>query len=322
MTRNCGSLSRNRRSREGGGAGGRNLGGIRCLCLRLFSLALALAFVAGRVEAAGTDVVYERGVPYCTKAATKLALDLARPAGAGPFPTVVFIHGGGWIGGNRGVYEGEIRELAATRGYAAASIDYRLMAPDRSGVATQPWPAQIDDVRCAIRFLRANASRFAIDPERIGATGHSAGGHLSLLLGLEEPNRPPDAEWPDASSRVQAVVNQAGPTDLVTLFAASEKLGSLGRMLLPGPVASFGARAERASPVFYASPDDPPVLTLHGDLDDVVPVSQARALDAALRKVGVAHELVVLPGVKHAFGRQTADANRERIYAFFARVLR
>ena len=239
MTRNCGSLSRKRRSREGGGAGGRNLGGIRCLCLRLFLLALALACGAGRIEAAGTEVVYEPGVVYCRAQGRALALDLARPAGAGPFPTIVFIHGGAWIGGDRSVYESEIREHAAKRGFAAASIDYRLLAPDRSGVATQPWPAQIDDVRCAIRFLRANASRFAIDPARIGATGHSAGGHLSLLAGLDEPNQPADAEWRGVSSRVQAVVNQSGPTDLESLSLSGEKVGSIVRMLLPGPSASF-----------------------------------------------------------------------------------
>lgn len=302
--------------------GGRNLGGIRCPCLRLFLWALAIPLLAMGPGIARAGVRTEPRIAYCHARGAVLALDLARPDGAGPYPALVFIHGGGWMYGDRGVYGEEIRDQAAARGFVAVTLDYRLLEPDRAGVAAHPWPAQIDDVRCAIRFLRANASRFAIDPARIGATGHSAGGQLSLLAGLEEPNRPPDAEWPDASSRVQAVVNQAGPTDLVTLFAASEKLGSIGRMMLPGPVESFDARAQQASPVFYASPDDPPVLTLHGDRDDVVPLSQARALDAALHAVGAKHELVVLPGVAHAFDRRTADANRERIYAFFGRVLR
>jgi acetyl esterase/lipase len=298
------------------------LGGIRRLCLRLFLCALSPALFVARSDAAWASVVFEPGIVYCHPKGVELALDLARPADAGPFPALVFIHGGAWIGGDRSIYASEIREHAAVRGFVAVSLDYRLLDPDRQGVAAHPWPAQIDDVRCAIRFLRANASRFAIDPTLIGATGHSAGGQLSLLAALEEPNHPPEAEWPDSSSLVQAVVNQSGPTDLASLFRAKANLSSIGFMLLPGPAAAFDARAAQASPVFFVSPDDPPVLTIHGDRDDVVPLAQAIALDSALRKVGAKHELVVLPGVSHVFDRQTNDANRERIYAFFKRVLR
>jgi acetyl esterase/lipase len=298
------------------------LGGIRRLLLRLF-LWLPIALVAwSAADSALASVKVANGIVYCRPGGTPLALDLARPEGDGPFPLLVFIHGGGWMYGDRRVYTNEIRTHAAERGFVAVSLDYRLMDPDRKNVAAHPWPAQIDDVRCAIRFLRANAKRYAIDPARVGATGHSAGGQLSLLVGLEEPNRPPDAEWPDASSRVQAVVNQSGPTDLAALARMSPRAGELVTLLLPGPLMTLDARASAASPVFYVNPDAPPVLTIHGEVDDLVPVAQARALDAALRKVGAAHELVVLPGVGHAYDEATARANRTRIYAFFERVLR
>lgn len=295
------------------------------MCARPASLAIAigLALAAGLAgSTALAQVKVANGIVYCRPGGTPLALDLARPTGEGPFPLLVFIHGGGWMYGDRRVYKDEIRAHAAERGFVAVSLDYRLMEPNRENIAAHPWPAQVDDVRCAIRFLRANAKRYAIDPARVGATGHSAGGQLSLLVGLEEPNRPPDAEWPDASSRVQAVVNQSGPTDLAALARMSPRAGELIALLLPGPTMTFDARAAAASPVFYVNPDASPVLTIHGEADDLVPVAQARALDAALRKVGAAHELVILPGVGHAYDEATERANRVRIYAFFERVLR
>ena len=137
---------------------------------------------------------------------------MARPEGDGPFPAIVFIHGGGWYQGNRQGYRGAIEE-AAKRGYVAITISYRLMQFDESKkettTATPIFPAQIHDAKAAVRWLRANAKKYHVDPDRIGVTGASAGGHLSLLVGLTDPTAKleGDSGSPDQSSRVQAVVN-------------------------------------------------------------------------------------------------------------------
>src|SRR5262245_48121154 len=126
--------------------------------------------------AAAAEVRVREGITYATHGGEDLQLDLALPDGEGPFPAILFIHGGGWAGGNRNAFGPAIRDLAQ-RGFVAATASYRF-AP------RHPWPAQIDDVRAALHWLRAHAAEFAIDRYRIGAAGASAGGHLSLLLGM------------------------------------------------------------------------------------------------------------------------------------------
>jgi acetyl esterase/lipase len=132
-------------------------------------------------------MVIEEDITYGKAGDTELKLDLARPQGDGPFPAIVFIHGGGWSGGNRQVYRGQIQE-AATRGYVAVTISYRLMQFDQAKkettTATPVFPAQIHDAKAAIRWVRAHAEKYQVDPDRIGVTGASAGGHLSLLVGV------------------------------------------------------------------------------------------------------------------------------------------
>ena len=143
-----------------------------------------------RTIARCAEIVVEENITYGKAGDTELKLDLARPQGDGPFPAIVFIHGGGWYQGNRQGYRGQIQE-AAKRGYVAATISYRLMQFDESKkettTATPIFPAQIHDAKAAIRWLRANAKKYHVDPDRIGVTGGSAGGHLSLLGGLTDP---------------------------------------------------------------------------------------------------------------------------------------
>ena len=161
---------------------------VRAATLALLVLT-ALCLTDGIARCA--EVVIEDNITYGKAGDTELKLDLARPKGDGPFPAIVFIHGGGWYQGNRQGYRGQIQE-AARRGYVAATISYRLMQFDESEkeatTATPIFPAQIHDAKAAIRWVRANAKKYHVDPNRIGVTGGSAGGHLSLLVGLTDPS--------------------------------------------------------------------------------------------------------------------------------------
>ncbi|MCE9564575.1 MAG: alpha/beta hydrolase [Planctomycetes bacterium] len=173
------------------------------------SLAVILPLVADEPPKAETKT--EKGLIFATAGKTELKLDLTMPKeGDGPFPAVVVIHGGGWSAGDRG--QGAfIAELQAQAGYVAATIDYRLAPAHR-------FPAQIEDCKASVRWLRANAKKYKIDPERIGAIGFSAGGHLACLLGTTTKDDGFDGDGGSAeqSSAVRAVVSVAGPTDLTT----------------------------------------------------------------------------------------------------------
>jgi acetyl esterase/lipase len=250
--------------------------------------------------AAAIEVVEK--IVYSEVAGKKLELDLAKPKGDGPFPGLVFIHGGGWKGGNRQGYRGEI-ERAARRGYTAVTITYRLTNPDKTEKAESPFPAQIHDVKQAIRWLRAHAVEHKLDPSRIGAIGGSAGGHLALLAGLTDKESGLEGlDAPvDSDTRIQAVVNYFGPTDFVHYDSIPVVL-KLFRELLGGTPDQVPDAYRLVSPVTHASSDDPPVLTLHGDKDEIVPVSQAELLDKKIKEVGGRHELVVLTGQGHGFG--------------------
>jgi acetyl esterase/lipase len=281
--------------------------------------------LAGNV-ALCADIVIEENVTYGKAGDTELKLDLARPQGNGPFPAIVFIHGGGWSGGNRQMYRGQIQE-AAQRGYVAATISYRLMkygeAKKETTTADPIFPAQIHDAKAAIRWVRANAERYHVDPNRIGVTGASAGGHLSLLVGLTDPasGLEGDSGNPEQSSRVQAVVNVFGPTDMVFCYEKSS-VAWIFRLFLGGTPTEAAERYKAASPLNYVSKDDPPVLTLHGDQDALVPVEQAKRLDEKMKAVGASHTLMVFEGQGHGFegeyGKKAADATWE----FFDRHLK
>jgi acetyl esterase/lipase len=255
----------------------------------------------------------EEGVVYGKGGDVDLKLDLARPAaGDGPFAALVFIHAGGWKIGSRAMYRREI-ERAAARGYVAVTVTYRLTDVQTDGTRRDawgdgrpkyPWPAQIHDVKAAVRWLRANAARYRIDPDRIGATGASAGGHLSLLLGLTRPKDGLEGDGGHAefSSRVQAVVNVFGPVDLTRLYPTTIELVRGGlRDCLGGRPDQVPARYREASPLTYVSADAPPTLTIQGDKDVFVPLEQAKVLDEAMNKAGARHTLIVVPGGDHGF---------------------
>ena len=216
---------------------------------------------------------------------------------------------------------------AAKRGYVAATISYRLMkfdeAKKETTTATPIFPAQIHDAKAAIRWMRANAAKYHVDPSRIGVTGGSAGGHLSLLVGLTDAksNLEGDGGNPDHSSRVQAVVNVFGPTDM----AACHKTSSVAwifRLFMGGTPDEAAETYKAASPITYVSEDDPPVLTLHGDRDALVPIEQATTLDEKMKAAGASHTLMIFERQGHGFGGEHAINSVTAMWKFFDQHLK
>jgi acetyl esterase/lipase len=268
----------------------------------------------------------QEGIEYANVGGRSLQLDVYQPTGATkPTPLVVWLHIGSWFQGSR-YPTNAVRE--AKRGYAVASIDYRL-----SGEA--PFPAQIQDVKAAIRFLRANAQRFNIDPSRIAVWGMEAGGHLAALAGtsgdvaaLDDPSE----GNPTVSSRVQGVVDWAGQLNLPALNADAlpcsgvdhNAADSFESQLIRCALPSCPDRAAAASPSSYVSADDPPFLIVHGDADCNVSPQQAVNFANQLRAAGVDVKLVLGEGVTGAgspywWSRETpgleVDAFLDRIFA-------
>lgn len=233
-----------------------------------------------------------RDLEYVKGGHERQKLDLYLPEKAsGPLPLVIWIHGGGWQNGSKD----RCPALPfTTQGYAVASVNYRLSHH-------APFPAQIEDCKAAVRWLRAHAKEQGIDPDRIGVWGASAGGHLVALLGTTGDVK----EWdrvgiaPDISSRVQAVCDWFGPADLVRVVRQSKDTNGPVAKLLGGSPADSKEKAAQASPVTYVTRDDAPTLILHGDQDKLVPLVQSELLAAALRKAGVPVTLKVLPGAAH-----------------------
>jgi acetyl esterase/lipase len=275
-------------------------------------------------EEPAANVVLEENITYGKGGMKDLKLDLARPEpAAGVHPALVFIHGGGWQGGSRAGYKRVIQE-AAKRGYVAVTVEYRLTDPDKQRKAKNPFPAQIEDVKCAVRWLRANAEKYHIDPNRIGASGESAGGHLSLLLGVTGSTRQFDGNGgnPDASSQVQAVVNYYGPTDLARMYGANPRVDALLRTLVGGTPQERAEAYKVVSPVTYVTKDVCPILTLHGTADKTVPVDQAVLFDAAMKKAGATSELMLLDGQGHGFRGADDQKARAAMFAFFEQQLK
>ncbi len=208
----------------------------------------------------------------------------------------------------------------------AAAVAYRFttdLNPD--GSVKFPFPAQIEDAKCAVRFLRAKASVYHIDPTSIGAMGTSAGGHLALLLGLTANVASLEGTGgnPQESSAVQAVVNWSGPTDLASLYTTTKapNLPESIVSLIGGVPSMVPAKASAASPVSYVSSAGAPVITFHGKNDTTVPYAQATLLDTTMLKQGASHTLVGLIGVDHDFNSVDVVA-RGKTFAFLDQKLK
>lgn len=289
-----------------------------------FLLAATCGLVIASLAGAG-EITVEPNITYAQVGEVPLQLDLARPTeGDGPFPAIVFIHGGGWLGGNRHAFRSKM-EQAAERGYVAVTVSYRLTQPDpQTGVPKAPFPAQIHDCKAAIRWLRAHAQEYKVNPQKIAVMGASAGGHLSLLAGLTSPDDGLEGELgnPDQSSRVQAVVNIFGPTDMKVIYESTPAVVGMVKALCNGTPETAPQAFAQASPLTYVTSDDPPILTLHGDADKLVPIEQARLLDEKLKSAGVVHQLVVLKDQGHGFQGDAAQQADTAAWEFLERHLK
>ena len=269
------------------------------------------------------DVELLKDVAYGKGGGRPLKLDILRPKKrpATPMPVLVYVHGGAWRAGSKEMRRPQFFQLAQA-GYFVASIEYRL---SREAI----FPAQIEDTKCAIRFLRAHAKDYRINTDRIGVWGHSAGGHLVALLGTAGDVKDLEGQggWADQSSRVQAVVDCFGPTNFLKMTEGLKALGMPDRMnhdsanspesqLIGGAIHENRQKVARADPITYVSKDDPPFLILHGDRDSTVPPNQSQLLYDALKKAGVDATLHFVKGAGHGFRDREAD---EMMWAFFDR---
>lgn len=284
----------------------------------LFHLAVVLVSSQNAVAQSPAAVEIIEQVEYSRPDDKPLLLDVIRPEKASaPTPVIVFVHGGGWKNGSRKSGHKNAAWLAE-EGFAVVTIDYRL-----TDVAE--WPAQINDCYEAVRWVRRNAAKYNFDPDRIAAWGTSAGGHLAALMGT----RPyPGTE--DVSSRVQAVCDWFGPTDLLTMppnmvangRTEEQVANSNGAKLLGVTVKDDSALANDASGLFHASPGDPPFLIMHGSEDPAVPLKQGTLLHDKLLRYNVATQLHVVKGAGHGGKLFQADQSRQVVRAFFTKHLK
>jgi acetyl esterase/lipase len=217
-------------------------------------------------------------------------------------PLIVWIHGGGWMGGSKT----RCPPLPWTKkGYVVASIDYRLSQDAR-------FPAQIEDCKAAVRWLRVHAIEYRIDPDRVVAWGGSAGGHLASLLGTAGDVCEWDKGLPSVSSRVQAVIDWYGRADLTRVSTDPTWANSPSAMLLGGCGKKVAELAKRASPILHVSKDDPPFLIMHGTMDTLVPFRQSQAFVGALEEAGVESHLVALEGAGHG-GEEFLSSEKVKI---------
>ena len=258
--------------------------------------------------------------PFATVDRQTLAFDLYLPKGVESPPLLVWVHGGGWMFGERAPVS-TVRLVNA--GYAMASVSYRL-------AGTAPYPAQIHDVKAAIRYLRANADRYGYDASRIGIVGVSAGAHLAQLAGVTNGSAEHEGDvgdFDDVSSDVAAIVSYFGASDLTTILDQSTPFGLNIRVpglekLFGGPVEEKQDLARSASPVFFVDAGDPPLLLLHGDRDPQMPINQSHEIDGAYEAAGLDVAFEVVHGAVHGGPQFFDDRRTALVVDFLDRTLR
>jgi acetyl esterase/lipase len=288
-----------------------------CAVTLLVVVSTASARAADAKLAVPENVVFESDIEYSSPGGERLALDMARPkAPKGLCPAVICIHGGGFRAGNREHHDKLCVELAE-RGYVAVSVTYRL-APKHQ------FPAAVNDVKAAVRWLRANAAKYGIDPARIGATGDSAGGHLALFLGVTGDVKEFDAADggnADQSSRVQCVVDVYGPSDFTKSYGASVDAAQVLPLWFGGDLQTARHKHIIGSPLNWVSPNTAPTLAIHGTQDKYVAHEQAVWIIDRMHAADVEAELLTLEGAGHGFKDEDAKRARAAMFAFFDKYL-
>ena len=283
-----------------------------------FVLCALLALHLARAVAADAPREF-RDIAYVEGGHELQRLDLFLPGKSGPHPLIVYVHGGAWRGGSK--KDQPLGKLVA-QGFAVASVDYRL-----STVA--PFPAQMHDIKAAIRFLRAKAGEYGLDVKRFAIAGSSAGGHLAALAGVTGGNAELEGSLGahrDQSSRVQAIISLFGASDLTTILAQSTPHGLKMRvpaleLLLGGQPDAKPDLARLASPVFQADKHAPPLLLIHGDQDPQMPINQAHELHGRYKELGMPVEFHVIHGAAHGGAKFHDDERTEIMRAFLTKHL-
>jgi len=264
-------------------------------------------------------------IPYCTGAGKPLLMDIFIPKHSiAPLaPAILWIHGGGWERGDKNGNSGA--QLLAAQGFVTASLFYRLSGDS-------PFPADIEDCKCAIRFLRANASKYGIDPERIGVAGASAGGHLAELVATADRSAGLEGQggWESVSSKVQAAAAYYGVSDFtVGAMQFQHHTGKVVVKLFRGTEKEKPELYRKASPIFYVSQNGPPLLLVHGEDDDLVPFDQSVRMAETYRHAGLPIQLISVMHAGHDFeqvGQAPISPSVEQIHQetidFFKRYLR
>ena len=264
-------------------------------------------------------------VTYASIDDRSLRVDVYAPSAKpeSPIPAIVWVHGGGWRGGSK---DGIGRPAPIlSRGYGLVSVEYRL-----SGEAV--FPAAIADVKAAMRWVRANASKYGFDPSRLGAWGSSAGGHLVALLGTAHEMEEWDSiheENAGISSRPDAVCNWFGPTDFLRMNDVPGRIDhdaadSPESRFIGGPIQDHPEKTQQANPIQYITADDPPMLHMHGELDKSVPYNQSELLHVALEDAGLDTTLYMVKSADHGFRNMQGDTPEsliDRVEKFFLRTL-
>ena len=291
------------------------LGAFPAVAMRALLLAVLVAALGAPALAQDppVDVEFRRDVEYARVGDESLRLDVSMPKGAtGQLPAIVVIHGGAWRTGDRRELD-ELTWHLAQEGFVAATVSYRFCPAHR-------FPAQVQDVQCAVRFLRAQAEELHIDPARLGAVGFSAGAHLALLLGALDAKDGPEESGGSSGfgSKVQAVVSFFAPTDLE--LPSNDITRPLFADLLGGTLDEQRDAYRRASPVNYLDAGDAPMLLFHGTSDPLLPVEHATGMADAMRKAGVAGRVELLVGLGH--GEDWGQAEFARTSAAMLAFLR
>ena len=275
----------------------------RILPAGILRMSVVFAVLCGAARGGEFEVL--RDIPFVERDSETLKADVYLPDAAGPLPGVIAIHGGSWLSGDKSRMIVYCEKLAAA-GFTAVSINYRLAPKDQ-------FPAQIEDCKAAVRWMRKNAATYKLDPQRLGGLGYSAGGHLAALLGTTDVSSGLEgADTDGTDTRLQCVVAGGAPCDFRAMPADLRRLA----YWLGGTRAEKPRAYELASPANFVSKDDPPMLFFHGDADTLVPIQSAQSMIAKLSAVGVPAQLYAIHDAGHIPAFHDAQATVETVKFF------